>query len=97
MNRIRIYSLRGEPQRDVVVASATRLMNLDWSAGGTGFFSTNLTPSARELLFIRLDGTSRVLSSPEGTPISAIPSPDGTRVAIAAWTRQSNVWMLTNF
>ena len=97
MNRIRIYSLRGELQRDVVVENATVLGNLDWSGTGAGFFSTNRTPGGSELLFIRLDGTSHVLWSHQGTPVTAIPSPDGTHLAIAGWTRQSNAWLLTDF
>ena len=97
MNRIRIFSLRGEPQRDVVVESATLLVNLDWSGTGAGFFSTNRTPTGSELLFIRLDGTSHVLWSQQGAPVTAIPSPDGTHLALSGWTRQSNAWMLTGF
>ena len=50
-----------------------------------------------ELLFIRLDGTSHVLWSQQGGPAVAVPSPDGTHLAIVGWTRQSNVWMLTDF
>ena len=97
MNRIRIYSLRGEPQKDVVVANATALLNLDWGGTGAGLFSVNRTRGGDELLFIRLDGTSRVLRSQQGMPLGAIPSPDGTHLAIAGYTRQSNVWMLTDF
>jgi len=97
MNRIRIYSLRGEPQKDVVVKDATALANLDWSGTGAGFFSTNRTPHGSELPFIRLDGTSSVLWSQQGAPVAAIPSPDGTHLAIAGWTRQNNIWMLTDF
>jgi len=99
MNRIRIYSLRGEPQRDVVVENATHLVNLDWGGTGAGFFSTNQTPTGIELLFIRLDGRSHVLWSQQGTPATAwaFPSPDGSNLVIAGWSRQSNVWMLTDF
>ena len=98
MNRIRIHSLRGEPQKDVVVKNATALVNLDWAATGAGLFSSNRPPGNRsELLFIRLDGTSHVLWSQQGAPVAAIPSPDGTHLAIAGWTRQSNAWMLTGF
>ena len=100
MNRIRIYSMRGELQRDVVVENATLLVNLDWGGTGAGFFSTDRTPSGSELLFIRLDGTSRVLWSEQETPrmpVAAIPSPDGTHLAIAGFTRHSNAWMLTDF
>jgi DNA-binding winged helix-turn-helix (wHTH) protein/Tol biopolymer transport system component len=97
MNRIRIYSLRGELQKDVVVENASALVNLDWGGTGAGFFSSNQTPDRSELLFIRPDGRSRVLWSQQGAPVAAIPSPDGTHLAIAGWTRQSNVWMLTGF
>jgi DNA-binding winged helix-turn-helix (wHTH) protein/Tol biopolymer transport system component len=95
MNRIRVYSLRGEPRQDVVVENASGLIHLDW--GDAGFFSVNRTPSRSELLFIQLDGTSHVLWSGEGTPMAAIPSPDGTHLAIAGLTRQSNAWMLSGF
>ncbi len=97
MNRIRIYSLLGEPPKDVVVKNATALANLDWGGTGAGFFSTDLTPRGSALLFIRLDGTSHVLWSHQGTPVTAIPSPDGTHLAIAGWTLESNAWMLTDF
>ena len=97
MNRIRIYSLRGELQKEVVVENASALVNLDWGGTGAGFFSSNQTPGRSELLFIRPDGTSRVLWSQQGDSVAAIPSPDGTHLAIAGWTRQSNVWMLTDF
>ena len=97
MNRIRIYSMRGELQKDLVVKDATFLWNLDWGGSGAGFFSTNRTPNGNELLFIRPDGTSHVLWSQQGVPVAAIPSPDGTHLAIAGWTTQINAWMLTDF
>ena len=99
-NRIHIYSLQGELQKEIVVENAGVLQNLDWGGTGVGasFFSTNHTADRSELLFIRLDGTSRVLWSQQGTsevPAAAIPSPDGTHLAIAAYTRHTNVWLLT--
>jgi WD40 repeat protein len=112
-NCIRIYSLRGELQKEVVVESASFLAGLDWAPSGAGFFSGDLVSQTRtgpafsprtwrfqtrsDLLFIRLDGSSRVLWSQQGAPVFAVPSPDGTHLAIAGWTRQSNVWMLTDF
>jgi DNA-binding winged helix-turn-helix (wHTH) protein/Tol biopolymer transport system component len=99
-NRIQIYSLQGELQKEIVVENAGVLQNLDWggTGAGAGFFSTNHTAGRSELLFIRLDGTSRVLWSQQGTsgvPAAAIPSPDGTHLAIAGYIRHSNVWLLT--
>jgi DNA-binding winged helix-turn-helix (wHTH) protein/Tol biopolymer transport system component len=97
MNRIRIYSLDGAPKKEIVVENVTALANLDWSGTGIGFFSTSVTRRGRELLFIRMDGTSRVLWSNQGFPVAALSSPDGMHLAIAQWTRQSNIWMVTNF
>ncbi len=97
MNRIRIYSLRGELQNEVVVESASALRYLDWGGTGAGLFSSNQTPGRSELLLIRPDGTSHVLWSQQGAPVAAIPSPDGTHLAIAGWTTQINAWMLTDF
>jgi DNA-binding winged helix-turn-helix (wHTH) protein/Tol biopolymer transport system component len=95
-NRIQIYSLQGELKKEVVVENASALENLDWGGTGAGFFSSNHTAGRSELLFIRLDGTSRVLWSQQGTSaVWAIPSPDGTHLAIAGYTRHSNVWLLT--
>ena len=97
-NRIRIYSLRGEPQKDVVVENATRSRKSRLGRHRSRLFLHRTERQAgSELLFIRLDGTSHVLWSQQGAPVAAIPSPDGTHLAIAGWTRQSNVWMLTDF
>jgi hypothetical protein len=100
MNRIRTYSLRGELQSDVAVENATFLKNLDWGGTGVGFFSTDRTSHGSQLLFIRRDGTSHALWSGHGTPatpIAAIPSPNGTHLVIAGFTRHSNASMLTGF
>ena len=100
-NRIQIYSLQGELQKEVVVENAGVLEGLDWGGTGAGFFSANHTAGRSELLFIRLDGTSRVLSSSQqgtsGVLAAAIPSPNGTHLAMAAYTRHANVWLLTGW
>ena len=97
-NRIQIYSLQGALEKEVVVGNASSLGQLDWGSAGAGLFSSNHRAGRNELLFIRLDGTSRVLWSQEGTSevrVWAIPSPDGTHLAIAGYTLHSNVWLLT--
>jgi Tol biopolymer transport system component len=98
-NRIRLVSLSGEPQREVVVKQATRLVSIDASSSGLGFFSTNITAKGTELLFIRPDGTSRtVWSAPNGAEVGwGIPSPDGKHLAINVNVPQSNAWMMTDF
>jgi len=97
-NRIRVFSLKGLPPKDIIVHRATRLESLDGLLSEIGFLSTDVRPKHRDLLLIRPDGTSQVLWSPkELMPTFAIPSPDGKHVAISAESRQSNAWMLTDF
>jgi hypothetical protein len=98
-NRIRLVSFDGEPQREIVVKQATRLVSLDILSSGLGFFSTDLTAKGTELLFIRSDGTSRTVWSPSNGLQSSwgISSPDGKHVAINVNVPQSNAWMMTDF
>jgi hypothetical protein len=82
-----------------VVDNARELHGLDWARSGAGFISSNLlSPTHSELLFIQVDGTSHVSWTQQGgSVLGAVPSPDGTHLAIAGWTQQSIAWMLTNF
>jgi eukaryotic-like serine/threonine-protein kinase len=97
--RIRIESFTGRSAKDIVVQHATGLRNLDPLASGLGFFSSvDDTAGHRALVFIKADGTTEKLWSPAGlSPEWAISSPDGTRLAIRAYSIQRNAWMLTNF
>jgi Tol biopolymer transport system component len=93
-NRIRVVSLRGAPSVDIVVEKAVSLSNLDWSADGTALFALNVAGGERELLHIKMDGSSRVV---DRNSRWAVPSPDGRRLALAGVTRQSNVWLVRGF
>ncbi len=97
-NRIRVVSFSGKPPRDLIVHQANWLASLDGLANGSGYFSLDNTTTGHELLFIRPDGTSKVLWSPPGLVGGwAIPAPDGKHVAINAEITQSNIWMITDF
>ncbi len=97
-NRIRIISFTGKPPRDVIVTQASRLDSLDALSSSLSFFSLDNTTTRHNLLFIRPDGTSKVLWSPPGLVGGwAIPAPNGKHVAINAELTQSNIWMMTDF
>lgn len=98
-NVLRVKSFGGGPSHDVVVSKATVLSSLDALHDGSGFLSVNIHPNGRELLVVRLNGSSKSLwSSPNGLEIQwGIPSPDGRRVAISAAVAGSNAWMMTDF
>ena len=64
---------------------------------GKGFF---VGSSDGALLFVDMDGRSEVLWKRQtlwGIGPAGLPSPDGRRLAISAWTIDSNMWMLENF
>lgn len=97
-NRIRLLSFHGEPSRDIVVANARFLHNLDWLSTGTGFFSVEFGFQRPTLMFITLDGRPRALRAPARIVVEAgIPSPDGKHLAIQAGTGLANLWMMTGF
>ena len=97
-NRIRIYSLRGELQKDVVVENATALANLDWARHRSRLL-LHRTERQAAVSCCSFDWTAHPMCCGRNKELrsAAIPSPDGTHLAIAGWTRQSNVWMLTDF
>jgi serine/threonine protein kinase len=93
-NRVRIVSFTGQPSRDIVVRGAKELGNLTWLPSGKGFFAID----GNDLLFITLDGVSRVLWAPAGLePWWAEPSPDSRHLAIHMGSGQINAWMLSDF
>jgi hypothetical protein len=93
-NRIRLLSFHGEPSHDIVVKNAVRLGALDSFPTG-GFLSPDIASSRPTLLFITAEGNANVLWRPEQVDVgAAVPSPDGKHLAIRAFTRQSNVWLI---
>jgi len=99
-NHIRFMSFDGKAAPDLVIQQASWLSSLDGLASGSGFLSVDVAPAGaeRRLLFIRPDGTSRVLWSERGLRlIWAIPSPDGKHIALNAQPVQRDVWMMTDF
>jgi eukaryotic-like serine/threonine-protein kinase len=97
-NRVHVVSFKGEPPKDIIVPRATNLSSLSWLPSGAGFFTTDVTPSRSDVLFISPDGTPRSLWSPTQLSVYwAIPSPNGKHLAMLVMARQSNAWMLTDF
>ena len=97
-NHIRIISLVGKPTRDITVTAASLLQNLDPLPDSSGWISVNVTEPYNQLLYIRRDGQSHVLWTPDHASVAAgIPSRDGKRLAIETYTSVGNVWMMTEF
>jgi Tol biopolymer transport system component len=98
-NRIRIVKRDGRTERELVVAGATFLTSLDWSADGKALYSGSvLLPGGSALLQIDLNGNARTLWRQPGSHETwAIPSPDGKYLALLGSTIDSNAWLVENF
>ena len=96
---IRLVSLSGGSDREITVKGWPNLTSLDWSHDGNGFYCGTVSPQARTLLYVDLNGNARVLWEVKGAggPEWGVPSPDGRYLAIRAPATDSNVWMLEGF
>ena len=95
---IRVVSLKGESPRDIAVQNVANLFNLDPLPRGAGFLSQDDSAHPKALVFVRPDGTSRVLWSPADVEVAnAIASPDGRHLAINTTITHSNAWMVRGF
>ena len=96
---IHIFSLNGEPPREIRVKGASDFREfMDWAADGKGLILSHITGADSELLYVDFNGNSNVLWREEGAIfIRGVPSPDGRRLAILRESPYNNVWMMENF
>jgi Tol biopolymer transport system component len=96
--RIRLLSLRGEPERDFVVKGWAGFNCVDWAADGRSLFVASQSPTSATLLHVDLEGHATPLWDQRGSfPLYAIPAPNGRELAIDGATSGGNVWMIENF
>ena len=101
-DRIHILFLNGLVSEQIKVKGWKVLQALYWAPDGKGFFVSSVRKRNSVLLYVDLHGNARDLfelpgEQDGGNDAYAVPSPDGHRLAIRAWTINSNMWMLKNF
>jgi serine/threonine protein kinase len=94
---IEIHSLHGKPAVPIQPHGADKLVNLEWTADGKGFFIGIRNQGLGELLHVDLGGKITQLWSSRAGRCFGSPSPDGHHIAIYDWQRNSNMWMMENF
>lgn len=96
--RIRLLSLKGEPERDLVVKGWAGFNSVDWAADGKSLFVSSQSPTGSTLLRVDLEGRAMPLWDQRGSWRTwAIAAPNGRALAIQGMTSNSNVWMIENF
>ncbi len=96
---IYIFSLRGQPIRQIKVKGWNNLLGFTWAEDGKGLFVIAGIRGAHVLLYVDLQGNAHVLWQSAGASgeTGARPSPDGSHLAIQSWTANGNMWMIENF
>jgi hypothetical protein len=98
-NIVRIVTTNGTLERAITASGATTLNSLDYTADGTGFFTSDYsTDLGARLLHVSMDGKVTVLWNNRGSFRTwGVPSPDGKWIALLGATQESNVWVLEGF
>ena len=98
VSRLRLLSVRGDPDRDIVVKGWAGFNAVDWAADGKSLFVSSQSPTSSTLLHVDLEGHATPLWDQRGAwRTYGVPAPNGRELAIAGITRDSNVWMIENF
>jgi Tol biopolymer transport system component len=96
--RIRLLSLKGEPERDIDVKGWTGFNSIDWAADGKSLFVSSQSPVSSTLLRVDMEGHATPLwDQPGGFATWAVAAPNGRELAIQGMTSASNVWMIENY
>jgi eukaryotic-like serine/threonine-protein kinase len=100
--RIRLYSLKGAPDREITAKDCSNARGLDFAANGKGLYLACQSSRGATIEYIDLSGHSRTLwqaNSVSGSFYATfgIPSPDGHYLAIHASATSGNLWMLQGF
>jgi hypothetical protein len=89
---IRIASLAGALVREIQVPGRAELQSLVWDDTHHGFITTS-NGAGNVVMFVPMTGSPHVMQQEDFYYNWAIPSPDGTHVAIAAYNGRANAWM----
>jgi serine/threonine protein kinase/Tol biopolymer transport system component len=96
--KIRVLSLKGEPERVITAKGWTGINSVDWMADGKSLLVSSQSPTSSTLLHVDMEGRATPLWEQRGAWRTwAVASPNGRELAIMGMTSRSNVWMIENF
>ena len=96
---IRIYSLRGDPPRDIQLKDWHHVGGGCWTPDGNGLYASNGIKGGYVLLHVDLEGNAKVvLTDHSGFPGTyCVPSRDGRHIAFIRSSVEGNIWMMEGF
>jgi hypothetical protein len=97
-NTIRLMPLGKDHARTITINGYSDLIDLNWAVNSRSFFVSSLGPAGAILLHVDLNGNAEpVWQQPQTTSFWGFSSPDARHLAIASESRETNVWMISNF
>ena len=96
---IQIRSLRSGRQQVIQARGLSEVggWGFGWTHAGKGLFIPSKTKEGNEILYVNLQGDTRVLWNCGNDHCSGTESPDGQQFAINVAKFNSNLWMIENF
>jgi len=98
---LRLFSLTGSADREIVVKGWPNLTSMEWSADGKGLYCGSSLSDGSRLLYVDLTGSAQVLWAARDMGgnqfVGGVPSPDGRYLAISAGSHSSHAWMVEGF
>ena len=97
-NTIQMVPLGKNEIRMIRVNGYSDLTDLSWAVDSRSLFVSNVGPDGASLLHVDFDGKAQpIWRQPQTTAFWGLSSPDGRHLAIGEESRETSVWMMSNF
>jgi hypothetical protein len=97
-NTIRLIPLGKDQARTITINGHSDIMDFHWSVDSRGLFVSSVGPDGAALLHVELDGKAQpIWLQPQMVSFWAFSSPDARHLVISGESRETSVWMVSNF
>jgi Tol biopolymer transport system component len=97
-NTIRLLPLGKDQARTIYIKGYSDLTDLSWAVDSRSLFVSKVGLDGAAMLHVDLDGKAQpIWLQPQTTSFWGFPSPDARHLAISGESRQTSVWMVSNF
>ena len=97
-NTIRLVPLGKDQARTININGYSDLTDLNWAVNSRSLFVSSVGPGGATLLHVDLDGNAQpIWRQPQTTSFWGFSSPDARHLAISGESRETSVWMISNF